>query len=1054
MRLPRLAIDNAAFVWMVVIFLAVFGARAYFEMPRTENPEVTVPGASVFVIMPGGSSIDLERMVAMPLEEALNALEDIKSIFSEVRDGFAVVSVEFEFSSDAEEKYDKFVQQVNSVRNDLPSEISQLETWQWSIADMSMMQLALLSEEATWEELKDLAEAFQKRVEKMDGIRKVTTFGLPGKEIEVALDFEKMAMVNTTMNQVIQAIQGNNVNIPGGDVELGAVSLSVKSSGAYQHLDEIRNTVVNAYRGKLIRLQDLADVRYGYESRDHITRYGAKYMPGEGAVRGIFIGISQKEGVNVLATAKALEPVLDIFSDALPPGTRMEEVFNQADTVSGRVNGFIGNLLQGMLLVALVIFLSLGIRSAVIVALAIPMSLLIGLGFVDLAGFGLQQISIAGLVVVLGMLVDNSIVMVENINRYIQLGHSRREASFKAASEIGWPVVSATFTTILAFMPIAAMPEMVGAFIKSLPVTIMVTLAVSLLLALAFTPVLTSRLLKERRNGGNSGRGGDGAIGRSSADGVNSGDGGRGGNGRIGNGVFGFSKALNWVVAHPFRTSLRFAMQRPGLTLLLAVLYLGISSWMFQYIGISFFPKAEQPSVMVQTMLPEGMKLGTTDKVARHIESVLDTMPEVRSYAANVGHGNPRIYYNVFSRRNDKRFAEHYVEVYDDDPLVFAQTVAKLRSAFEGYPGVRINVKEFEQGPPYDAPVQIFIIGEELEVLRELSAEVEALIADQPGAINIENEFVKTNTALLFDINKEKANMLGVPVIEIDRTVRAVVSGLEVGKFRDPEGEEVAIKITMAGEGEFRPDDLGRVYVSSLSGRQIPIGHFVELVFRQVPSSINRFDLERTAELKADVRPGYTLDEVIVPVMEELERMQWPSGYTYHVGGELEGRNESFGGMGNAVLIAILSIFAVLVLQFRSVKQPLLVFVAVPFAFTGMIWALLITGETFSFTAFVGLTSLVGIVVNNSIILVDYTNVLRKRGSALTEAVMQAAETRLIPIVLTALTTIGGLIPLTLFGGSMWGPMGWTIIGGLTVSTFLTLLIVPVCYFLFERCNQ
>jgi len=1052
MRLPRLAIDNAAFVWMVVIFLVVFGARAFFEMPRTENPEVTVPGASVFVIMPGGSSIDLERMVAMPLEEALNGLEDIKSIFSEVRDGFAVISVEFEFSSDADEKYDKFVQQVNGVRNDLPSEISQLETWQWSIADMSMMQLALLSEEASWEELSTLSEDLRKRVEKVNGIRKVTTFGLPRQEISVALDFEKMAMVNTSMNQVIQAIQGNNVNIPGGDVDLGALSLSVKSSGAYQDLDEIRQTVVNAWQGRLIRLQDVAEVRFGYEARDHITRYGAKYMPGEGAMRGIFIGISQKEGANVLSTAKELEPVMEAFKAALPQGTQLEEVFNQADTVSGRINGFIGNLLQGMLLVALVIFLSLGIRSAVIVALAIPMSLVIGLGFVDLAGFGLQQISIAGLVVVLGMLVDNSIVMVENINRYIQLGHPRREASVMAASEIGWPVVTATLTTILAFMPIAAMPEMVGAFIKSLPVTIMVTLAVSLLLALGFTPVVTSRMLKERGGGGkdwNDGNGGAGANGENRGKDWNDGNG-----GGSGNGVFGFSRALKWVVAHPFRGSLRFAMQRPGITLLLAVLYLGISSWMFRYIGISFFPKAEQPNMMVQAVLPEGMKIGTTDKVARYIESVLDTMPGVRSYATNVGHGNPRIYYNVFSRRNDKRFAELYVEVYDDDPAVFAQTLAKIRSAFEDYPGARINVKEFEQGPPYDAPVQIFIIGKELEVLRELSADVEALIAGQPGAINIENEFVKTNTGLLFDINKEKANMLGVQVIEIDRTVRAVVSGLEVGRFRDPEGEEVAIKITMAGDGEFSPEDLGRVYVSSLSGKQIPLTQFVDLAFRQVPSSINRFDLERTAELKADVRPGYTLDEVIVPVLEALEQMQWPSGYTYHVGGELEGRNESFGGMGNAVLIAILSIFAVLVLQFRSVKQPLLVFVAVPFAFTGMIWALLITGETFSFTAFVGLTSLVGIVVNNSIILVDYTNVLRKRGASLTEAVMQAAETRLTPIVLTALTTIGGLIPLTLFGGSMWGPMGWTIIGGLTVSTFLTLLIVPVCYYLFERSAE
>ena len=1022
MKLPKLAIDNAAFVWMLVIFLAVFGARAYFQMPRTENPETTVPGASVFVLLPGGSSIDLETMVAIPVEEVLNELEDIKSISSDVRDGFAMVSVEFEFDNDPDEKYDEVVQKVNGIRNDLPSEIALFETWQWSISDMNMMQLALLSEKASWSELEELMEDLKRRVKNISSIRNVTSYGLPDEEIHISLDFEKMALVNTSMDQISRALQSNNVNIPGGDIDLGDISLSVKSSGSFLNLDEIRNCVVNSYQGRLIYLRDLAEVNFAYEKRDHITRYGARYMPSEGGMRGIFIGISQKEGLNVLATAKALAPVLEEFEADLPDGVRMEMIFDQSRTVSDRINGFVNNLLQGMLLVALVIFLSLGLRSSLVVALAIPLSLLIGLGFVDLAGYGLQQISIAGLVVVLGMLVDNSIVMVENINRFIQLGHTKREASHLAASEIGWPVVTATLTTVLAFLPIAAMPEMVGAFIKSLPITIMVTLGVSLFLALCFTPVVTSRILKEKRTGGN--------------------------------GVFGFSRALKWIVENPFRRSLRYALRRPWITILVAVLYLGFSSWFFRYIDISFFPKAEQPSLMIQAVLPEGSNLKKTDALARHIESVLDTMPEVRSFATNVGHGNPRIYYNVFSRRSDKRFAEFYVGVYEDDPEIFALTVEKLRSAFNAYPGARISIKEFEQGPPYDAPVQIYLLGTDLDVLRDLSADVEERIRKQPGAVNIENEFVKTNTELLLDINKEKANMLGVPVIQIDQTIRAVISGLEIGNFRNPEGTEYAMVLNMNGSTDFELSDLDRVYVSSLSGSQIPIRQFVNFEFRQVPSSISRYDLERMAEIKSDIRPGFSLDEVIDPVLQELSEKQWPQGYSYHVGGELEGREEAFGGMGNAVLIAILSIFAVLVLQFRSIKQPLLVFVAIPFAFTGMIWALLLTGNSFSFTAFVGLTSLVGIVVNNSIILVDYTNVLRKRGTGLLDAIQEAAETRLTPIVLTALTTVGGLLPLTLLGGSMWGPMGWTIIGGLTVSTFLTLLVVPVCYFIFERVKS
>jgi len=293
--------------------------------------------------------------------------------------------------------------------------------------------------------------------------------------------------------------------------------------------------------------------------------------------------------------------------------------------------------------------------------------------------------------------------------------------------------------------------------------------------------------------------------------------------------------------------------------------------------------------------------------------------------------------------------------------------------------------------------------------------------------------------------------MLGVPVIEIDRTIRTAITGIGISKFRDKTGEEYSIVLKMDWGEEFKLEQLDRVYVSSLSGRQIPLKQFVDVKLQQVPSSISRYDMERTAEILADVRSGYTLDEVMDPVLEKLERYPIPSGYSYTIGGELKSRSDSFGGMSNAVVIAILSIFSVLVLQFRSFRQPLIVFIAVPFAFTGMVWALLISGNSFSFSAFVGLTSLVGIVVNNSIILVDYINVLRKRGESLNDALRMAAEVRLTPIVLTALTTIGGLLPLTLRGGSMWAPMGWTIIGGLLVSTLLTLIIVPVSYKLMEK---
>ncbi|MCK4746115.1 MAG: efflux RND transporter permease subunit, partial [Bacteroidales bacterium] len=936
MRLPRFAIDNASFTWMVVIFLTIVGIRALMTMPRTENPEVTVPGSSIFVLMPGAGPIDMEKMVSLPLEESLNELEDIERIVSTARDGIAIVSVEFEFYTDPDEKYDEVVQQVNSIRNTLPDEIMQLEMWQWSVADMNMMQLALISESAPFAEMEKAADDLRKQIEKIRSIRKVSFYGLPGQEIHIHLDFEKMAMVNTSIEHITRAIESNNANIPGGEIKLGPTSLSVKSSGSFQDLDEIRNCVINSYQGRLIYLRDVAKVRFGYEEVNHMTRFGAKNRIRDegGGHRSIFIGISQKEGLNVLQTSEELIPVIEAFREELPEEMELEVIYNQPVTVRNRINGFLNNLLQGILLVGLVIFLSLGLRSSIVVVIAIPLSLVIGLGFVDLSGFGLQQISIGGLVVALGMLVDNSIVMVENIDRFIHMGHKRKEASVLAASEIGWPVITATLTTILAFVPIAAMPYMTGSFIKSLPITIMITLTVSLFIALTFTPVITSTLFKERSSGPEK--------------------------------VRGVRWLLKWVIENPFRASLLRALKRPVLTLVLALLFLLGSLWMFKYVGISFFPKAEQPNLMIQATLPEGSSLDRTDQVARYMEGVLDTMPEVRYYASNVGHGNPRIYYNVFPRRFDVRFAEIYIELDKYDPELFEGIVARMREEFDRYPGARIRVKEFEQGPPFDAPVQVYLNGDDLDVLREISADVEGFIREQPGAINIENQFVKTNTELLFDINKEKANMLGVPIIEIDRTIRTAVTGTGISKFRDKSGEEYQIVLKMDHGGDFRVEDLDKIYVSSLSGKQIPMKQFVDLKFQQVPSSISRTDMERTAEILADVQSGYTLDEVMDPVIEKLAQYPMPVGYTYKIGGELESRSESFGGMTNAVLIAVISIFSVLVLQFRSFKQPMIVFLAIPFAITGMIWALWITGNTFSFTAFIGLTSLVGIVVNNS----------------------------------------------------------------------------------------
>jgi multidrug efflux pump subunit AcrB len=380
----------------------------------------------------------------------------------------------------------------------------------------------------------------------------------------------------------------------------------------------------------------------------------------------------------------------------------------------------------------------------------------------------------------------------------------------------------------------------------------------------------------------------------------------------------------------------------------------------------------------------------------------------------------------------------------------FKRLLDDLRAKFGAYPGAKIEVKEFEQGPPVEAPVAIRIMGDNLTELKQIARDVEDIIAKTQGTININNPLGTAKTDLQVKINRDKAGILGVPLVEIDRTVRASIAGMRVSSYRDAEGKEYDIVARLPIAEKPTIDDFDRIYVSSVTGAQIPLKQVAAINFKSSPMIINHYNLERTITLTADVKGNTSVAKVTNQIVQKLEKYNWKKGYRYGIGGETETREESFGGMFKAILVAMIAIFGVLVLQFRSYSQPLIVFSAIPLAIIGSILALLITGYSFSFSAFVGLTSLVGIVVNNSIILVDYTNQLRGAGKELVEALKEAAETRFIPIVLTTATTIGGLIPLTLGGGTLWAPMGWTIIGGLIASTFLTLILVPVLYKVFS----
>jgi len=1013
MKIPRLAIDNYQFTLTAFFLLLIVGVSSFFTMPRSEDPPLQVPGATVIIIYPGSSPIDLEQMVASPLEEAINGLDDIKRMETAMRDGILVTSVEFTFESDPGEKFNEVVQRVNSIRDELPDEIYDLEILEWNSTDVVMMHLALVSETAEFAVMEGEAEALKKKIERVPGVKLVELFAIPDQEVRVSLDMEKMSQMNISIDLVTRAIMSNNANIPGGSMKIGGREFSMKTSGSYQDLEEISNTVVSSYNGRNIYLKNIADVHFDYADNIYYARYQGE--------RAVFLTVKQKEGYNIFSITGKIHEILDDHTLDMDREIQLVTVFDQADSVDDRINGFLSNLFFGILLVGLVIFLSLGFRASLLVIIAIPLSIMIGLGFVDLTGFGLQQMSIAGLIIALGLLVDNSIVIVENIERFIGLGNTNNDAAVKGSVQLGWPIISATVTTMLAFIPIIAMPDKAGRFIQSMPVTVIYTLFASLCIALLLTPYLSKIFLRKFSDKTKKKR------------------------------ELNLKFLLKNLTAGPYRRSLDFALRKRGLIILFSLALLAGSLLLFRFVGVSFFPKAEKPQFMIRINTPDGVNIDKTDEVARKVESMLDTMDGVKHYATNVGHGNPRIYYNIFPKNFERNFAEIFVELEKYEVEQFDAMIADLRNLFSNFPGARIDVKEFEQGSPVEAPLVVKIIGPNLDMLKKLSDNFERFLREEPGLVNIDNQLSKASTDFYVHINRDKASMLGVPIYEIDRTIRTAINGMSVSSLRDREGNEFDIVLRLPFEDRIRLEDLDRIYVSSISGRQIPLKQLARIELKEAPGIITHFDMERNGSLNADIRKGYDLDEIIASLTSRFQSYPIPADYEYKFTGELESREESFGGMARASIIALIAIFAVLVLQFRSFSQPFIIFSAFPLAMIGSVLALFITGYSFSFTAFIGLISLIGIVVNNSIILVDYINKLMEEGMDKVTAIKQAGETRFTPIVLTTLTTIGGLLPLTLRGGTLWAPMGWTIIGGLFVSTFMSLLVVPVLYHMFTK---
>ncbi|MEX6724060.1 efflux RND transporter permease subunit [Parapedomonas caeni] len=1009
--LVQFAVRRWQFTLLLFTLLAALGYNTLNTIPRSMDPHFPIPVVVVVAAMPGADPTDMEQLVSKPVEDVLQGLDDVKEIRSVSQDGSAVVTVEFGWDTDAERKFDEVVREVNAIRSTLPSRLQRLEFRKVRTTEAAVVQLALVSPDASYRRMDKIARDLRDLLNQVPGVRKTSIWGVPQTEVRVAVDLGRLAALKIPVTAIADALTAQGADLPAGAVHVGDRRFNVKAGGAFRTLEEVENTPVLSVAGRVVRVRDLATVSWSTEEATHLTRFNGK--------RAIFVTATQKNGVNLMDVRQGINEVLDDFAPSLPPDIKLERAFDQSRVVDERLAHLGRDFIIALALV-LVTLLPLGVRASIVVMISIPLSLAIGLTALKGLGFTLNQLSIAGFVLSLGLLVDDSIVVTENIARHLREGASRREAALAATRQIAVAVVGCTATLMLAFLPLMFLPEGSGRFIRSLPLTVLLTVGASLIVSLTIIPFLASRILPRHE----------------SAHG---------------------NRLLQWLttgIHRLYAPVLHLALEKPRRTLALAGALCGLAFALVPYLGFSMFPPADVPYFLIEVKSTDGAAMPASDRAVRFVEKVLAEESMVETVSSNIGRGNPQVFYNVRQQENRTQYGELFVTVKDWNNTDGPALVERLRHRFEGFPDADIVVKIFQNGPPIEAPIAVRISGPDMTVLKRLAGVAEQAIIATPGTRDISNPLRLDRTDLDLGIDEAKAAALGVPAGSIRRVTRLALAGEATSSYRDSDGDSYPVQVRLPMDERQPYSALNHIYVPLTDGSSIPLSLVAKPELRSAPAAIDRFKQKRTVTLTAYTRDGYLTSKVNKEVFERLQSLPLPAGYTLSAGGEAEAQTRSFSGLGDAILVAIFGILAVLVLEFGNFRESAVVAGVIPLGVFGGLIALALTGNSLSFTAVIGFIALIGIEIKNSILLVDFTSQLRREGLALREAIERAGEIRFLPVLLTSVTAVGGLLPLALSGSGLYAPLAWVIIGGLVSSTLLSRIVTPVMYLLLSQRSE
>jgi multidrug efflux pump subunit AcrB len=997
--------------------LFVGGLYTLFTMPRREDPKITIRTGIVAAVYPGATVGEVEDEVTRKIEERLFRFEEVRreKTFSTSRNGMVIINVELNKSvKDPDEFWSKLRLDMAQLKaTGLPAGVLG-PVVDSDFGDTVAVLIAVHGGHYGPRELKDYAQTVETGLRTIPSVSKIKRIGDQKEEIDIGTSTERLSQYAVNPLRVMQALEGRNTVAYAGRVPAEQSKVPIESGGRLKTEDQIRQIIVDVSpTGQPVHIGDLADVERVYKDPTEYARYDGE--------QAILLSVEMHEGNNIVDFGNTLRATLKSVQASLPPDVKLDLVADQPKVVSERIGDFFREFGIAIVAVILVTMLLLPMRVALVSAIAIPVSVSMTFGMLDAFGIELHQVSIAALIVVLGMVVDNAIVIVDNYVGLLDRKVPIDEAAERCATEMAVPVLTATLAIIAAFVPLLLITGGVGEFIRALPITVAIALTTSYIVAMLLTPLLARFFIRK------------GLRDHEQED-------------------SGAPRKLTPLdhMQRYYNKIITWAMQNKKLVLVSSVLAVVAGLGLLSLVPQLFFPLAERDQFVMDVWLPEGSKIEATDAAVRRIEAVLSREPLVKAYTSFLGESAPRFYYNV----NPQAPAANYAQILVNTKKVKGtpQLVAALRTRLaEVAPEAKVFVKELQQGQVMEAPVEVRIVGDDISTLETLGNRVQDVLRHTPGATYIYTDWHEDAWQVGVNVREEVANRMGLTNAIIAQQLAAGFEGAPVTTFWEGDRDvEVVLRLDPAERQSFQ--NVADTYVMSpVTGAKVPLEAVASLSPDWQPGRIVRRNGVRTLSVRAFPSGNRLASEILADARKQLDAMPLPPGYRIDYGGEYENKQEISGEMRNALLISLVLIFLILLFQFRTLVDPLIVMAAFPLALPGAALGLLITHNTFGFTAFTGILSVGGLVVRNSIILIDYIYERMKAGVELEQAALEAGERRLRPIFLTSAAAAVGVIPMIVSGSSLWSPLASVIAFGLLGSMFFTLVAIPVLFVVVHR---